>query len=429
MPRNRTHLPELAPGCTVSGVTASIDRLVLRLENIDVAWAKETAEHIISRARWGEGFRRGRSPGTLELGSRRLRVAGRVTFNGGTPPKATIELRLNLTELLAGNFDVLGSPEALRELDQPGRLRQLTKGATEPRSLDGNSNFFTDAQRRSGRGFDHPAWLTAYVEMVLAFLAAELNAAARSTESVVGSSLLFPLRNWSVRQIEVYWEFWHPDAVGRAAELCRLVEITTQANQLTHYTVSQDRSGPALGIRARAQHRHITHKIYSKLPDRLRFEIAYEKSLRRIERGLSLRGHADFFDLEPLTREVADLAADRANRFLQALFEVEQASTPRGFSTATSFVVAVSQAFSDSSIQRMVWNHLLHTGSVPRDLFRYGAGAGVLDLVRRGYLLASQPGRARMNTTYRPSPEYAGVISALRDAYRPTLRAQEDGHP
>jgi hypothetical protein len=424
MPRNRTHLPELAPGCTVSGDTAAFDRFVLRLDNTDVAWTKSLAEQVICRLSGNPALRRGRQPATVAVEGRLSRLSGRISFEGGVPSKATIELRLNLTEFLARNFESLSTPEALRGLHQEARRAYLTTRHNDPVALDGKANFFTDRQQRSGSRLDHAAWFAPYVEMVLAFLAGELNAVA----SGLGADhqiprLIFPLRNWSLRQLEVYWEFWNSDAVGRAADLCRLVPVVTQSHRLTRYTLSEERSGMVLGISARTSHRHIVHKIYSKLLDRVRLEIGYERSLRRTERGLSLRGPTDWFELEPVVREAANLAAARANSWLGAIWEIdEDPTTARGFSTAASFLVALANAFPDPSVHLMVWNHLLHSGSIPRRAFQLNAGEGVLLLVRRGFLVPNRPGRARMNTTYRPADAFSGVVTALRTAYSPTLQ-------
>lgn len=424
MPRNRTHLPELAPGCTVSADAAAFDRFVVRLDNTDVPWTKSLAERVAGRLNGNSGLRRGRQLATVEIGRRSLRISGRLRFQGGVPPKASLELRLNLTEFLARNLDRLTTPEALAGLEQQTRREFLTMQPEEPSALDGNSNFFTDRQLRSGTRPDHTAWLGPYVEMVLAFLAEELTTAAATIyadEEI--PRLIIPLRNWSLRQLEVYWEFWSPDAVARAADLCRLVPLVTQSHRLTRYTLSEERSDMVLGISARTSHRNVAYKLYAKLPDRIRLEIGYERSLRRTERGLSIRGPADWFDFEPIAREVANLAARRANQWLSAIAEVDRESlTPAGFSSATSFLVAVASAFPDPSVQLMAWNHLLHSGSIPRRAFQHGVAEGVMFLVRRGFLVPSRPGRARMHTTYRPADAYSGVTTALRAAYSPTLQ-------
>ena len=428
MARNRTHLPELAPGCTVDGDTASFDRFVLRLDRVPVAWTRATAERAIARAPQRQGLRRGRQAGSVEIGYHGLMIGGRITFHDLPSNTATLELRLNLTAFLARNFSRLTTPEALRELDQGTRRNYLTQADERHRALDDNSNFITDTQTRTGRRLDHASWLRPYIDLVLAFLADELNSYEAEIVSPPPPHLTFPLRNWSFRQLEVFWEFWSADAVGLAADLCRLVPVITQEHRLTRYTLSEERSGPVIGISARTSHRHVVHKLYAKLRNRLRLEIGYEHSVRRIERRLSHRGPTDWFDVEPVVREIAWLAAERANDWLVVLSEV-RASTfdgQRGYSSISGFLTALAEAFPSPEAHRLVWIHLLLHGSIPRRAFDLDIADGTLRLVRTGFLAPNRPGRARMNTTYRPADAYAGILLALRGAYTPTIRTTTD---
>ncbi len=425
MPRNRTHLSELEPGCTVRADDASIDRFVFHIHRADVTWSRELATRAIANLRSSRGLRRGRSPNVVDIGGSGLMMTGRVTFFDGPTPQAQVTLRLNLTEFLSQNFARLRDPEDIRILDQDMRRGLLFTTPPHGTSLDGNINFFTDAQRRTGRHFDHAEWVEPYVQLALAFLSHELELALDLDRHMHGRfpGLTFSPRGWSLRQIEMYWEFWSSDAVGRVSELCSTAGRITQDHTLSRYQSSEGRTGAALFLSARTSSQPVFFKIYSKLRDRIRVEIAYAKSVRGIERALPFRGRLDWFEVEPMVRTVAELATLRINTWLGAVLQAQEASAQsRGSSSAIAFLLALAEAFPSPEMHRMAWTHLLQWGSIPRRAFDLGLGTGVLRLVRTGYLVPSSPGRARINTAYRAADAYTHVVTGIRSSYDFTMR-------
>ena len=205
-------------------------------------------------------------------------------------PTLSLNLELNLTRFLSQNWELGVTPASLQSLTGDDRQRWLNN-ANHPTptqdlrwSLNGDDNFIPDATLRTGEPPQHVEWARPYIELVLAFLADEIGAAQRRSVAaghVAGTilnplippsdqSLIIPLRNWSLPQLEVYWEFWSADAVADAASFAGLVERVATTSALTNYEpLTRTTDHAVLGISARAGNRSVRTKVYAKLHDRI----------------------------------------------------------------------------------------------------------------------------------------------------------------
>jgi hypothetical protein len=428
--RNRTHLPRREPGCTVDIESACFDRLKLQLERVRVNanFAQvQQARAFLS----GSFLERGRGGSSIKARSSALLFKAHIlpTDGGDFGTSLTISLDLNLTRFLARNYERLGRPVDLRSLSQAERLSWLTvdEDRAATRSLDNNDNFISDAHVRSGTRLAQAEWLGPYVELVLSFLAGAIELAlvrvpdtVRPTTLAPRPALVIPLRNWRMRQLEVFWEFWSPNAVAEASDLVEVAETISYEFNTTRYDLGRLATGFAYGISARSHVDGIRHKTYAKLLNRLRYEISYDRVTTQIEKDLRLSIQPDENDFVAYTFGIARAAAVRADHWLNSVSEAERRSS-RALtrSKITSFLDAIYRS-APPAIASLIIGYLVGRGAVPRSRVDPELLTALLKLQRQGYLVASNPGRARHTTTYRAAPPWDHLIAALRSAGEPS---------
>lgn len=440
--RNRTHLPTLAPGCTVTGRLPYIDRFKLRLDHTPFAIGRPEGEALIPHLN-RTYFMQGRTRNHFKVRPRHLLFSGDVFFDdcGTGHPTLTLALEMNLTRFLSQNWELGQTPEILEDLSPTERLQWLTN-ANHPRptqdlrySLNGDDNFIPDSCLRTGEPPIHFEWLVPYVELALSFLAHEIGSALRlaanaghsieaATNPLIASenwNLAIPIRNWGLRQLEVYWEFWSQDAISEAANLTMLVERVATTSALTSYEpLTRNTDQAVLGISARAGNRYARTKIYAKLASRIRVEVAYDRNVRDIERRVSTT-REDALDLHLYLPRITEVAALRADAMIQAAFA---ATVEDGDAITHNQVIGLFEALSreagSPAIFAMLIRQLLTQGAITRLPSLPEQQRAVERLIARGYLVSVASGPGRTRTSFLPAPPYNRIIAALISLTRQT---------
>ena len=424
--RNRTHLPRREPGCTVEITRACYDRFKLKIHGVAFDATLAEFERATAFLR-GSLLQRGRTHASIKTRTSDLLFKGSIFAADETEigPSLSLSLELNLTRFLARNHHRLTTPTQLPSLTQAQRLSWLT---IDPeievgRALDGSDNFISDAQVRTGTRLIQAEWLVPYIELVLAFLAGEIDEAlARTPNYDPHPSSLFPrpplrilLRNWSIRQLEVFWEFWTPNAVAEASDLVEVAETISYEFDSTRYELGRFGEGYTFGISARSHVQGVRHKLYAKLLNRLRYELTYDRITTQVERGVRLPSHPDGDDFVAYAVALTQAAAVRANHWLSSLSDAEQtAPLLITRSQVAAFFDAIYRSAPPATAGLIV-AYLMARGAVPRSRAQPEVLSALLLLQRQGYVVASNPGRARHTTTYRAAPPWDELVRALRD--------------
>ena len=387
--------------------------------------SSDELRHVSSHLQ-GTVLQRGANAATIKTRTTALLFRAVLRFEAAGEEVASLNLSLdlNLTRFLARNYSRLGQPGDLRMLSQPQRLSWLTIDEEHPAhvGLDGNDNLVSDAQTRSGREIVQADWLAPYVELVLSFLAAELEH-ARGTiaggdrPTALGGpplSLVIPFRNWRIRQLEIFWEFWSPNAVAEASDLVEVAEGISYEFDTTRYDLGRFARGFTFGVSARSQVQGVRHKLYAKLLNRMRYELSYDRVTTQVERSLQLPVQPDHNDFVWYAAGLTQLAATRAQHWLDCVGDAELGGQPDlSRSQITAFFDAIYRSASPATAGLIV-GFLLARGAVPRSRVDGELLEAVRSLKQRGFLVASNPGRARHTTTYRAAAPWDALIDALR---------------
>lgn len=358
-----------------------------------------------------------------------------MTFDerGDGFPALTVNLELNLTRFLSQKWNLGLTPASLRELSPEQRLNWLTN-SNHPTvtqdlrwSLNGDDNFTSDSCLRTGTPPRHLDWLVSYVELVLQFLADQIGAARRrsiaaghtvnrASNPLIAATdehLIIPLRNWSLPQLEVYWEFWSPNAVADAGNLAGLVERVATTSALTNYEpLTRTTDLAVLGISARAGNRSARTKVYAKLRDRIRVEVAYDRNVRDVERHATRGDDGD--DLQSYLPLVARAASLRADAMLNAAFSaIGSQNAALSQREIGAFLEALAREAGSPAIFSMFIRQLLAQGMISR-LPRFPEHRLAVErLVARRYLVPVSAGTSRTRTAFVPAPPYDRIIAAL----------------
>lgn len=436
MARNRTHLPEFEPGCTVVGRGPSIDHFRVNIREVLLPIEPEAAP-IVLRQLSPTYFRGGSSRHSQNVREGVLLFGGRLSVNGRPDgfTSLVLKLDLNLTRFLAYRYEQLGRPEALDGL-VGHRLEALLRNpshqdrtARHRRALDGNDNVIPDRVLRSGHSPDQVAWVQAYIDAVCRFLGDQVTAAierARTLQSIpqpapnalVGNQ---PLQvhvhpdNWSISHLEIYWEFWSDGAVAQAAEASAQVHSTANSSSMTTWRSISDRVYQAsIGVSADVGARGVTGKLYAKLANRLRLEVEYRGNPKVPER-ISVETIQSFGPraISSLVGLLADRAAMRAERLLQSAWSSEE-GTHVGARRITSFMEALAKEAGTSALFAVILSQLLANGSARATRGHAELRDALRRLAARGYLQGVRLGISGNFTAYRPAPAYAPMVDALR---------------
>ncbi len=422
--RNRTHLPRREPGCTVDIARACYDRIKLKIDRTPFG---ATYSEILQATAFlgGSNLQRGRNGSSIKTRNSDLLFKGSMYVSeSATEAPLSLSLDLNLTRFLGRNHHRLTSPDRLRTLTQAQRLSWLTIDTENvaPRSLDNNDNFVGDVQARSGVQLCQADWLVPYVELVLAFLAGELGEAISRTPSYAARPhalaqrppLVIALQNWRIQQLEVFWEFWSPNAVAEASDLVEIAEGISYEFDTTRYDLGRFGDGFTFGISARSYVQGVRHKLYAKLLNRLRYEIAYDRVPTQVERDIQLPPQPDRHDFIQYLGGITRAASVRADHWLDSIAEAEVRRGPLlTRSQITQFLDAVYRS-TEPAHAGFIIAYLMARGAVPRSRAYPEVLSSLRTLQRQGYMIASNPGRARHTTTYQAAAPWNELIELLR---------------
>lgn len=437
MERNRTHLPRREPGGTVDVTQACFDRIKIRIDRAPFGASFEEIQQATAFL-GGSVLQRGRVSSSVKARATDLLFKASIhASQSENEAPLSLSLELNLTRFLARNHHRLRSPASLSELTQAQRRSWLTKDAENAaaRALDNNDNFVSDRQARAGMRICQTEWLLPYVEMVLAFLAGELEAAivrtpsyaARPNSLMPRPALVIALQNWRVQQLEVFWEFWSPNAVAEVSDLVEVAETISYEFDTTRYDLGRFGDAFTFGISARSYAQGIRHKLYAKLLNRLRYEIAYDRVTTQVERQIQLPNQPDRHDFARHLHEITLAAAVRANHWLSSLTEAERRlPLPITRSQITQFFDAVYRS-AEPAHAGLIIAYLMARGAVPRSRVYPEVLSSLRTLQRQGYMIASNPGRARHTTTYRAAPPWNELIEVLRSHTAPSASPSAGG--
>lgn len=435
--RNRTHLPEYAHGCTVEGRRPSIDRFKVRLGPIPLLFDPGAGREILRHL--DPEFFRGTSssyskavlPGALLFG-------GRLTIGGEQGAGAlTVVLDMNLTRFLSRRFEELVGPEeltALRPIDLQAILRNPNDRGRRRRvgeSLDNNDNVIPDRILRSGRAPHHLEWFEPYIQAACRFLGDELSKAA--TRAVADGSVQrdpnrvlppdhairveVPLMNWSLPQLEIYWEFWSRNAISQAGDMVQLIHRVARDSRMTAWEpITNETDHALLGISAGVGARGVQVKMYAKLHNRIRVEVEYRKNAKEVERVRS--DDMDTLNPEgliPFVARISQRAASRADALMRraaaSAVEPNEAVTQV---LITSFFEAIAREAGSAAIFALILRALFATSRVPVSPNHLELRQAMRRLAEKGYFEGNAPGLARSFTSYRPVAPYDRIVQTLQ---------------
>ncbi|WP_298123558.1 hypothetical protein [Brevundimonas sp.] len=228
-------------------------------------------------------------------------------------------------------------------------------------------------------------------------------------------------------QLEVFWEFWSPNAVAEASDLVEVAETISYEYDATRYDLGRFADGFTFGISARSQVAGVRHKVYAKLLNRLRYEIAYERITTQVEGDVPLSLQPDEYDFQAYASGMIQAAALRANHWWASVSAAEQQSSVALTQSKIASFFAAIYLSAPPATAALIVGYLVARGAVPRAHVFPELLTAIQSLQRRGYLVASNPGRARHTTTYRPAPPWDRLIHTLRELGRPASPSDEIG--
>lgn len=380
------------------------------------------------------GYSRAIVPGPLLFG-------GRLTLNSDVDGDAflTVHLEMNLTRFLAQRYEQLTQPDDLRRLSTGGLNEILRNQSFGPRrrrggeSLDNNDNVISDRILRSGQAPNHLDWMLPYIEAVCRFLTAELSGAGqraidagaipafRQNPLVAPSSsalVAVPMMNWSLPQLEIYWEFWSQNAISQAGDMSLLLQQVAPNSRLTAWApITSENDQALLGISTGLGVEGAVAKMYAKLAHRIRVEIEYSKNPKQIERVPA--SEIDRLNPEGLPRFVAGIsrrAATRADRLMQrAAASAVRSNAPVSQVFVASFFEAIAREAETPFVFNIIIRTLMANGRVPAQRNLPQLRHAMQRLVANRYFEGVAIGRARTFNSYRPLSPYDRIVQALRD--------------
>lgn len=315
--RNQTALRGIFSDHAPSAEEARFDKIEIEL-TADVHGSRDIVNEYVSHLNDRSGaFAFGDINETLfqQFGNQRGRRAARVRENRWTltgdaalhhnsrGARIVLRLKLNPTRtaqhaLAAVGYDGINDLNALEFFRRSSRVRAETEEATLTRTdnaLLGTARLGgLEASARFSRNRDFlNTYETKFVELMhetfmpseLGFPAGERSGQGRLYSGIIGVSF-----NWAgltVRQAEVYWERHHPNALAIARRLSeRLVNSAPRATLRRFQGPlpgQADRVGDSVSVTI-PQREDLDLVMYAKTTDRVRFEMRYQKKLRRILR-------------------------------------------------------------------------------------------------------------------------------------------------
>ena len=411
-------LPRFAPGCSFPASRAWVDRLVLATRGIstelrtvdEMRACLQTARdqgQLITRFEGGN-TQRG-VPARIEFGSRRYVFGGGMKFRLSghrSPFGADLELQLNPIRYRAHTWHRpwLGEVEGAR-----GHLHinQRVRPGLYAYTLDTSDNILSDGLLRNPAfetGMD--GLLSVYIDVTAAALSEELEAFG-----VRSRTAPYLIRGWTIRQIEIAWDFSHVDAIGALTRLIPRFRAVSGHTTVRYYPL-----GLAITVPTGTADRYLA--VYTKARNRIRVEVRYTKDARRV---LSQATVADYpndsaEDVERLTLYARERASSVASRFIGQVFDIGPEPEEVGVADLVRLQDIVHRSCRSRMHARHVMSGLLENGRVVVDY--YTPVREECDrLTEQRILRRSQAvQRERGSRTYEALKPYATLLRLIREA-------------
>jgi hypothetical protein len=340
------------------------------------------------------------------------------------------ELKLNPSRFIHHAFIKCGEETnafTLEALEQRERRELLTKEDmnSQRHSLDLNDNFIPNEIFKTARPFDD--FLEFYIRSVIELLNDEIFGcyeASLEHEASEGSDYEFSHEGWNIKACEVYWEYGVNDARsfinGMWDQFQAVLYDTTRKKYLATET-GQRRTHNGVAIYANdLGTRGLRLSAYAKLGNRIRFELRYNQTLRRLlayQRTSNISSSIDgIFELLQIFKENTHRRLRRMLRALPDLARTERAE----YHVFADFLVLLADLHRDypNVGLRNTLSTLINNGRyvVQPDSPRHE----IMERLREDYIVETPEAYIRNDNDeiiYTLTPRYRNVIEAFRDVF------------
>jgi hypothetical protein len=365
---------------------AKHDRIKLRLETRFACAGPEQLERHLrqlpflrhARARNGRGYTLKVADGFLFAGSGRLWTVGPArgvaaaerSAAGGFLFALVLDIDANPTRFLAHHepagwpFEHLAAMPPSQALRRNPELERQTRAA----ALDGNDNLLLGAARNGGQSFARRGtkW-GRVVSIYLGHIQRLLHAAfTPSPCNPVQLAQPLELELATLTQLETYWEYETPDALGVVASLADHLQLAASDWRVRRYLpdtrftdLAQARNCLSVTL---PLNKEVSLVLYAKTLDRLRFEVRYTKNVR----GIGARDCRGPVPATSILGMVQDDAAKRTRRVAEALREVAGSGEFERVALLDLEAALLQATDGDHEAARQLLRPLLHVGAVSR---------------------------------------------------------------